>query len=863
MKPEPARGRAVVFNLLWVVAVAGNLSASVLNYVVWSKGLVWSELYATLLDSGWGTYAVAGMGLVLAGIVTPLTWLTSLDRRRRGRPVVRLYLLWFSLAALLAAYVLGSAQVGTDNFLTLVGAAVVVLVFPFLPLWIERVLGRGKIRAAERMLQSGHPAAALSVVRVGLLLQPGNATGERVFGLALTRRGRGEQALPYLEEVYALGDRSPELVAALADSCEASGDVQRACSLVEELQQEKPSTETFARLIRLRCATGQHEIAVAELWRLSPEERQQWSQTLEDLLAERRDVTGLARLAAELADREERPFRKSRAALERAAALEPHRTDILEQMAALAEKAGERGAALALLEKVGEIENPPAPELLRRMAGLYLLQGQAAQALRCRRELVSRGEATLEEKLAVLDDVYSRGEYEKAIELVAGDEQLQDNPRAAAIWALSLAEAGRSAEAMDQIVRARSLGPPPELAGELSSLEAAVRSRRLTDELAELGARAKAHPDDLDLFFEYLDRLAASRAGDRVVVSLEDLHTRRPDVEPRIIEALEEMLEKHGPSGRLISYLADLHLRRHEFDEVFRLANTLARTSVHAASVLHDWSAKILLHNPDYLPALLEEARYLKANGEGQSALGFLERYTSAGGERTPETAQLEMEAAEGGGDLDRADAAGEDLLAFRPEDQQLRMHLADIAVRRKDFGKALERMRAVLEVEPERPGLQLLIRQTEKQASEARVEQLREQISRNLDSPALREELGDLVHDLGRLNEAIVEYQRASHQDPSRHIARAKLAYVLARKGLYSDAEEALTRTELRPDQPADEQASLKALFYSVADIMADDNEETRALALLKRVFHVDAGYRDVLPRIEQLQRLVAKKRK
>lgn len=861
-RPAPSKPRAFLFNVLWLIAVAGNLVVSVLDYIVWSKGAIGEHIYHRLVGSGWGHYAVAGGAAALAAIVVPAAYLASLDRRRGGRPVVRLYLLWLGLAFSLAGYLLGTAGVGPDNYPVIVGSAVLVLLFPLIPIWLESVLGQGKIRAAERMLRAGRPGAALPIVRLGLVFQPGDPAGERVYGLALSRRGREAQARPYLEDAYARGDRSPDLLLALAGAEEAEGDFVKAARLLEELQAVQPAPEHFERLIRLWLATGQEETALVTLQRLSPDERLAWGETLQNLLFARRDVQGLVSLAAEM-EKDGPPFNRSRICFERLLELAPEDPVILEAAADLWERAGDRVGALNLLERLAALENPPRPELLRRLAAHYEAQGRAGDALRRRAQLVEVGAATLNEKLMVVDDLFSRGEYDKVISLIANDEVLRSHGRAACTLAFALYESGRSEAALEQAAAARAQNPPEDLAAELSSMEASIRAQRLSGELAALAARVEAEPDNLDLRFEYLDRLAASRAMDRVVVLLEELLAQRPELRSRVTEEVTAMLERHGPAARLISYLADLHLRQGEWDAAYELAEKVAAASLHSAEVLHSWTLKILRGNPEHTPSLLSEARFSLATGDPVTALARLDQYACYGGERTPEVMRLELDAAQGAGQLERADAVGQELLALDPDDLELKLRLAKVASDRKDYTVSLDRLKAVAEVEPERPGLQLLIRRTEEQEKEARIEAIRTELAGGAQNPDLREEMGDLLHDLGRLNEALVEYQRAAHAGPERNVARAKLAYVLARKSLYSDAEEALARTELSPEQPAEEQGRLKALFYRTAELMQDDHEEARALSLYKRIFNVDAGYNDVLARIEHLQRLAEKKRK
>ncbi len=863
MKPAPNRLRSILFNLLWPAATAGNLASCAFNYVIWSRGTLGQEFYESMVNSGWAHYAAALAAAVFAFIVTPAAYLASFDRHRSGRPELQLYFLWMSLAASAAGYLLGTAEVGPDNIPVVIGAGLGALLLPLLPIGLERTLGRGKIGGAERMLRTGHPAVAQRLARAGLVFLPSDRTGERLLGLALAQRGRGAQAMPYLKDAYDLGERSPDLLTALAGAEEADGDPARAAKLVEELQSVAPTPQGFERLVRLWLSTGRENRALEALLALSPDERKPWADAVVEMLFERGDRDGLRALAEEFQS-EGAPFDRSRRCYERLLDLAPQDAATVEAAADLWERAGDTAGALNLLERLEAItQQSPQPALVRCLAAHYDALGRSAEALRRRYWLVEAGAADPEEKMTVLDDLFTKAEYERCIQLVSADDALSEIPRAAAMLAISWFETERHDRALEQAARARVLGLPADLTAELASMENRIRERRLAAELTDLGGRAEAAPDDIDLKLEYLDRLAAAKSADKVTMALEDLLSRRPDLQERVADAVSGMLERYGRSARLTAYLAGLRLRQGDWDAVYRIAEEMSKGTLHSSEVFHEWTTKILKANPHHAPSLLAEARYESAKGNSTAAYSRVEQYLQAGGERTPEALRLELDTAAAAGSLEAADDAGRQLLQLDPVDLDLQMRLADIALERRDFKTALDRMRAVLAAEPERPHLQLRIRQTEERAKQARIDELRAQIELAQITPAAYEELGDLLHDLGRLNEAIVEYQKASLSDPARHIARAKLGYVLTRKGMYSDAEEELAKAELRPDMDREEQARLKALFFNSAEAMADDGDDARALSLFKRIFHVDAGYRDVLSRIERLQRLVAKKQK
>lgn len=883
MKPALRRSRATAFAATWALAMAGNLAAAYLNFVIWSKGSGpgGDTLYRTLTaDTGLNLSLALG-GIALAAALVPVAHFLSYDRARARRPAFMLYGLWLSLAISGAAGALGAMRVLTLLDPPVAVAVVAALVAPLVPLWIESALGRAKIGAAHAMLKSGRHGAALGFARIGLNLRPGDVAGERTFGLALQGRGHAAEALPYLHGSYDRGDRDPGLLAALADAEETAGDTARAAALVEELHAARPDRLLFERQIRLWLASDQGDRALAALGALPDTERHgTWADTLADLMLERRDFAGLLALDSGM-EPDGAPFARSRGLLERMLAAGCADEKVIVRMADLAGRAGEPAAALDALVRLETAKGAPDAELSRRIAALHDNLGQPADAFRRRAALVEAGEGTAAEKLTVLEEMFARARYADVTRLAEGDPILRTHRRAGALHALSLEETGRPEDALAAAVEVRAAGTDPELAPRLTAMEQGIRQRRDSDQLARLAARVEAAPDDLELRLDYLDKLVAARMVDRVVVDLDSLLTRDPTKRALVIETLDGMVSRHGPNFRLATYLADLRLRDGDWDGAFEIAERLAADSLHPDTVLHDWAGKVLRGQPSHAAALLSEARYHAKRREAVLSLEWLDRYRAAGGPENGATMRLEFDQAAAVPDRDRADRAADALLALDPDDAAVLSQHAETALAAGDYDAAVERLRRLLAADPDRPSLRTLIRQTEEKAKRARIDAIRSLLAPRIDSgmaPAaadrdLMEELGDLLHDLGNMNEAIVEYQRAARGDENRDIARAKLGYVLVRKDMSDEADDAFAEARLLDGTGAGDGLGgaaagarleqIKGLFFAAAEILEKNGHEARSLKLLKRVFAVDAGFRDVVPRIERLNKLLTRQRR
>ena len=629
--------------------------------------------------------------------------------------------------------------------------------------------------------------------------------------------------------------------------------------------------------------TGNRRKAIEVLQGLDSDRRPQWLDTIRDLLLEIGDVEGVRDLAREF-ERDGRPFRRARECYALLLERDPQDAAALRAMAELHVRLGEEAEAARLWEKLVTMDQPRGV-YRRRLIDFYRNQGtdheladwvgerrsayqprsQAGHetAMRHLEELISEGDATLDEKLEVLNEKFSLGNYQEVERLVAGNRDLAKSAQGVFILCSALFEEGRIYEAQTQIAEARELDQDHELKGRLASLESRIRSALLDSQLRDLSKRVRENPRDLDLRFEYIDRMAASGSTDKVVGELEELLLSDAGQRDRVVAEINKLLASHGENFRLLDYLSDIHYRERDLDKVHELLLRKARESMHPDQILLEGMTKILNEKPDHLPALLSMVQYEARKSNDRATLEFLDRYYSAGGEHTQDLLILEFEACERAGMAERAAQTGQELLRLNPTDVQLLLYFANNQMTARKYSEAIGYLQRASAIEPDDRAIRRLLKECEEKRKRARIDELKETLDRSPSDFRVREELGDLYHDFGQLTEAIIEYQKAALGDRSHNVPRAKLGYVLLQKGLYADAEEALAETELKLDQSVEELMKIKALFYSSAELFEGERQEDRALQLYKRIFRIDAGYRDVVQRVERLQHLGTKKKK
>jgi tetratricopeptide (TPR) repeat protein len=849
-----------MFTVLVFLGVIINVACGVLSYSLYSGGAILQELYDYLAshDLSFFVWAAAGVGL-LGTIVTLIAYTISFDYRRAGRPIIRVWILLASFALFLAGLILGAVDVPPDNVPLILGAGLLCLVFPLPILYIERSIGRGALRSAKKLLEGHSPTSARASARTALVLLPGKPETLTTYGLALSMAGKNEQALPYL--VYA-EKHQPELDnrtrLALADAWDATGDPARTIHYLETLPADA-APGLRERLVRLWLDNHHEDRALEAISAMTPQDRKPWRAELQVLLTERRDREGLHRLCAEVRADDEAPYDNSVACYKQLLDLYPTDSQALAELVDIQKDLKQPDTVAALQEELLRL-NEDQPETRRELINYYWERGHREDLLRHLNRIMLAGQATTAEKLRLLEETYAEGDYLRVEQLLGQEEDLGNNPRALFILASTLADAGREDAALERIAQARRLGPDDRLLKNLDGLAARIRKLQLDKGLSNLEERVTTSPGDLDLKFDYLDHLVAARSADRVVVQLDDLLETQPELQERVEKEIRVMLSRHGKNRRLMDFLGDLYLRSHEYDIAFELFERRAQGEMDAADILHEAAQKILALNPTHQPSLEAEMRYHHAAGNAVAALGFLDRLPT---ERAREADQrrLELDAAKATGDSLRAISAGHALLELTPEDTALLSQIAALHTEAQQYPEAIDLLQKATQLDPESYELRRQLRGTVEAMKRRRMEEVQAGLAAEPRNRDLLEEAGDLYHDFEDLNSAIAAYQRAGLNDPERRIPRAKLGYLLAKKGLFTDADEALQEADLNPALEQNEQDQLKNLFFITAQLMEEEAEEARALNLYRRIFRVDAGYRDVVTHIERLQS-AAKKR-
>ncbi len=221
------------------------------------------------------------------------------------------------------------------------------------------------------------------------------------------------------------------------------------------------------------------------------------------------------------------------------------------------------------------------------------------------------------------------------------------------------------------------------------------------------------------------------------------------------------------------------------------------------------------------------------------------------GGKSTEEINHALFEAYENLGDYANAKSYALGLMEHHAEDDNIPFRLATLAFKATQLEDALHYARLSVERNKRNMDAERLIKKVDRILREQLSATLQKQLEEGKTSPEDLETLADLYFSLGNVDKAIPLFQRAA-RDPSRSVrSKAKLALCLAEKGLFDIANETIAGIEVVPESEDTEE--ILDLLYQIAGHFEAERLLEKAGRIYKTVFLVDAGYRDVVKKIEK----------
>ena len=847
------RHLSVLFNLLLALCVPISLFAGVVIFVVYSHeisqmpGLEWFTPIENYFQDAETPLPVA-MVVIAFALAFLVTYILSFPPRYPRRPMKRLLFLDILLAAVVAVYIVAAISPLYELM------AAILIGIPLLGWLLEHLAGKILARVATWLVEREQWAQANAVLAMALRFRPDDIGLQRGLGLARYDAGDVVDAIDLLEH---LPDKSePRIIGILEECHHTERNWEKALEYGRKILKADPESDAQ----RMRVASvleklDRRDEAISLLAEALPSENMDLIEELIRLHVEAGNAEAAEGVLVDTLEKVE-PGSQPRclAAHQHLAEAFAGNPLLLEGLANFLIRHRKREEGFSLIEKIVEI-SPHRHDLRTRLVRKYQEDGLIDKAESHLTALMDAGRDTVDIALLYGDMLIQREEYDKALmHFQYAVENYRDDYR----FAYFLAQISLRTQALEDAMRwceeALRRAKEEEERARVRTLRGRVEENMVTRDLQVLQDRCRRDPDNVEMHMQLLQAMVRHRMTDQAVGEYEALLESHPELQDRVIGQLEELTESGETPFRIMDYLFDLRLQRRQWDEAEQLALQMAERSLHGDDLLEERCQAILRLYPQHQPTLFTVADLSFRRQNWSRFLDIESQLEELG--VAPDAQRLEnvFEAASQLRDFRRAASAAERLIERRPADVALRVRASDLYATMADFDKAQEHLREAQKRDFHNAEVVKRMQGLAKKRRDHRLKEIEESLAQSPDdADANHLEAGDIYIAMDQAKKAVGHYQAVAPASPLRNLARGKLARAMAQLGMFDLVDETLAETKLDVTDN-DEAQRLKAIVYEIADLYEGQAEHDRAVNLFKKIFRVDAAYRDVVDRIELL---------
>ncbi len=743
------------------------------------------------------------------------------------------------------------------GILSLLAVVAVLPAYPLAAWFAERALGRFITRLTLRSMECDRVMLGKILLAVALKFSPTDKSLQRIQGFLRFQDYDFEEALRLLEPLLTRDSVEIPLLEALDVCYQKAERWEDSLAIERRLLELDPSGRMAPRLqvARILDRMGNVEAAVRILRECMPVENMEYLELLASCLIKVSDYSGAVEVVEEIERLEDEHHKKSKEAYRSILETAPQHVEALERLAALLILQGDTQEGFRCLEKIVTIE-PDRLDLRKSLVAYYQEIGQMLRAEPHLEALIDAGQDSKEIALLYGDILFEREDYERALtHFQYAVENYPDDYR----FAYFLAQIHLNTQSLDEATRwaneAILRAHTDEAKQRLRIFQKRVQEALGDRDLQMWQDRVKRDPGNIEVRLGLIEACAKANQPEAVVAECESLLDQYPAERERVGRLLETLtMDSAAQHFRLLDYLSDLKIKARRWDEALEIARRMASLSMDSDKLFFDHCRRILRLQPDHLPSLRALAEIAYRNKEWAQALDAYERLR----EMDPvcnrdECLRIICEAATQTGDTGKAIKAGETLLAKRPQDMNLLLQLIRLYASLKEYDEAFRYLDTAQGIDYYHGEVVKLRRQLDVERREFRLAQVAKLLEEDSHRYPIQMEAGDLYSAAGQIKKAITCYQIATRDPQIKNLANAKLALAMCRLRMFDLAEETLDEVSLKTEDP-DEAEQLKALVYEVAELFQEDLETERALKLYKKVFRVDAAFREVVDKIEAL---------
>ncbi len=813
-----------------------------------------------LLDRSESSFLFLPLSLLALAFLGGLIYILSLDPFRAERPWGLVYLNVFPVSVFIGAVFIPLIFNKPD--MTNPWQAVAVLgsgfLFPAVMFGMEAVAARTLLAFGRWFDEAGRQNAAYFFLKSSLRWRPSVHETARRCGLLLVETGRFRAARGLLERLGPIpASEDYEVLKALERAYHAEGDARLALKCLQRQQTLRPNSKGLDQRIldqSLALESWEDAIALLESGRIFMDLEK--LVLLHELYARTGNLAKALAVARQVEEKEASPHTRAVALFRGLLKKNPDNSAVMTELGSVLQKSG---VAEQTEEGAGHLEqvlarDPQRTDLRRQLAGYYQQTLQYQKAEGHYQRLIADESATPEIFLGYAEMLKGDGRANDARDIYRQMRAaFKDDWRAYFREAEVLFLLGHLDEAIVLLDQSHELIPegarmnPNMLRRKIDQRHEELRLQAISKDLAETG-------EDVQKRLEYAERLIGLDRGEQAVAECDALLEKHPDLMNRVQQVVEKGIASAVHGFRLRDYLADLYFRQGRYDDALAMFSEMAPNSLHPEKVIEEGCRKILSRVPDHLRArmTLEEVLLKTSNWEGALA-----NYEPLMGD-PPKEERLKIQtqwitAAYHAGKIAPARELALSIAAECSKDLPFLLLLIRILEDSGDYRQAFEIFKIASENFPTDETLENMRKTVADNKKRERMEELQTLDAQNKLTPADHYEKAELHRQFGQIHHAIGHYQRAANDPELADLATTKLAICLCDRRLFDLADETLDAMELTQEKAA-RNPELKSMYYWIADTLEQELLKKSALKYFKRLFRVDASFRDVVVRLEKL---------
>ncbi len=841
-----------LFTILTGINLLLGVGLGVIYFAIWGMAGV-EERVDKYLEVG-GERFWFWMSVVVACSVALFVaaYLLSLDVQRKQRPRTRLYLLGLGLSAQATGYIAGN--LGNDVYAIeyLLLSVAILVGGPLVIFGFEFVAGRTLYGTSRLFYQLARTRLAAVLLHGSLWFDPGAPATKRYYGLALVKLGRAPEAIEALRTLFDTGVVDDEILRTLGSLYKQQGEAKSAIACYARLLELNPGDRSLLQdLTEMYEASGQADQAIAVLVQHGDQQNLNDLVRLQKLYYQREDAKA-KELCGAIARCEGPPYAQTLMCYREMLLRHPHDIELLEQAARYCLEVRHQEEAMGYLERI-VTEVSEREDIREQLLAIYRDQAKYEKMVP-HLSFLLQGEKPKAQLLSEYGEVLEQNkEFDEALRWMQRAKDLYPLDYRFPYRLASLHYDLKDYEAAQREITAALALVDESERSQLTVLHTKINGVILNRELQAIEQEIVKDPGNLALRFRLIEKLTANAYVERAAMELDNLLYKNPELKGQVMEQLSQLIVKYDRTFLLLNYLADLYLKDRNWDKVLDFYRIMAQQSLHPTEILREGCRKILKINSTYLPAIKTLGQLMKESGDLQGMIDYYVRGIELDAAQMGDVAQDLFDAYYSLKQYEKAAEFGAEAIERDPYRLDSYKKLARTYEHLTRYRDALLTLDKAKRLDTQDRELYELMKKMDRQLKEERALELRDLLDREPDNAEYHVELADLYSIFGRYTEAILHYQKAGQQALLANLCKAKLAWCLAKKGMTDMAEESLAEVKLTIEDP-DELAAIKNIIYDIGFLYEEARMPSKALRMYKRVFRIDAGFRDVVERIERL---------